>query len=98
MPSLWRYRLAVQADPLADGLLRILAAVAIQSMGIVSVRHDQTGARASTVMGIVATEPARVELLAARLAGMPWVRDIQVMARAGADERWRPEREAADLA
>jgi acetolactate synthase regulatory subunit len=92
------YRLAVHADPLADGLLRILGVLAVQPIGIVSVRHDQTARRSSTVLEIVAEEPARVERLAARLAAAPWARDVQVSASGAPVERSGLEMEVADAA
>lgn len=92
------WRLAVHADPMTDGLLRILGMVAVQPVEVVSVRHDQTARRASTVREIVAGNVGRVDLLAARLASAPWIRDVQV---SGSERLSRPRRcevAAADVA
>ncbi len=80
MLDLQSYTLSVHADPLADGLVRLLNLVALQPVSLARVHHDQAAHRATTVLDFSAAEPGRADLLAARLRQAVWVRDVQLQA------------------
>jgi hypothetical protein len=73
------YRLSIHADPIADGLARILNVVAVQPIDLTSVRHDQLKRGATTVLMIAAPSAGKADLLAARLGQVPWIRSVQLL-------------------
>ncbi|THD61261.1 hypothetical protein [Phenylobacterium sp.] len=73
-----RYRLSLHADPLPDGLARILNVVALQPVALMSVRHDQSERRATSVLEFETAAPDRAALLAARLRQAIWMHDVQL--------------------
>jgi hypothetical protein len=77
------YRLSIHADPLADGLARILNAVALQPVTLISVRYDRLGQGSTTVLKIAAIAPGKADLLAQRLGQAAWVRDVQLLEMTG---------------
>jgi len=64
---------------MADALLRILGAVVIQSIRLVSARHEVSDDEATTRLDILAPSPERAALLAARLAQAPCVRGVVLL-------------------
>ena len=75
----WRGCLTVTSDPMPDALLRILGAVVIQSICLVSARHEVSDGEATTRLDILAPSPERAALLAARLAQAPCVRGVVLL-------------------
>jgi acetolactate synthase regulatory subunit len=92
MADLVQFRLSVQTDPLADGLLRILGLVAVQPVRLVSVGHRQTEAGGVTALEIDALSPQKARLLAARLGELAWVREVALVSLT-ASKGWAAERQ-----
>jgi len=75
----WRCRLTVTSDPMPDALLRILGAMVVQSIRLVSARHQASDDEATTRLEILAPSPERAALLAARLAQAPCIRGVVLL-------------------
>jgi hypothetical protein len=69
----------VTSDPMPDALLRILGAVVVQSIHLVSARHEASDDEATTCLDILAPSPERAALLAARLAQAPCIRGVVLL-------------------
>ena len=78
-----RYAFRIEADPIPDVLLRLLGPFAVQQAVIAATRHEQTGARAWTMIEVTGLEPARAEHLGRRLGEIACVRSVR-LERAGA--------------
>jgi hypothetical protein len=72
------HRFEIEADPLADALLRVLGPFAVQQVTLACVRHDQAETGGRTVLETVALDPGKAELLRLRLAQLPCVRRVVV--------------------
>jgi acetolactate synthase regulatory subunit len=77
--GLWRCRLMVASDTSPDALLRILGAVAVQSIALAAVQHQASGAGATSRLEVLVSSPERAVLLAARLAQTPGVRGVELL-------------------
>jgi hypothetical protein len=77
----WRCCLTVTSDPTPDSLMRILGAVVVQSIFLVSAHHDASGEDATTRLELLAPSLERAALLAARLKQTPCVRGVVLLER-----------------
>jgi hypothetical protein len=75
----WRGCLTVTSDPMPDALLRVLGAVVVQSIRLVSARHEASDDEATTRLEILAPSSERAGLLAARLAQAPCIRGVVLL-------------------
>ena len=73
-----RHAFRIEADPIADVLLRVLGPFAVQQAVIAASRHEQTAARAWTVIEVTGLEPARAEHLGRRLREIACVRSVRL--------------------
>jgi acetolactate synthase regulatory subunit len=72
------HRFEIEADPLADALMRVLGPFAVQQVTLACVRHDQTDAGARTMLETTVLDAAKADLLGLRLAQLPCVRRVVV--------------------
>ena len=83
MPSPEHHEFRVEADAVADVLLRILGPFAVQGAELAAVSHERIGEDAWTVLEVAGLAPEQVELLRLRLAQIPSVRNVVVRRRLG---------------
>ena len=78
MPAPDRHEFRVEADDLPDMLLRILGPFAVQGATPTSVRHEQDGQGAWTLLETSGLTSERADLLVLRLAQVPRIRTARV--------------------
>ncbi|THD63457.1 hypothetical protein [Phenylobacterium sp.] len=60
--------------------MRIFNVVALQPVALISVRHDRSERRATSIVEFETAAPDRAALLAARLRQAIWMHDVQLRA------------------
>ena len=78
MPAPDRHEFHVESDPDVDVLMRILGLFAVQDAVPASLRHEQAGDGAWTVLEVAGLTPERAELVRLRLLQTPCVRDARL--------------------
>ncbi len=78
MPAPERHEFRIEADAVSDILLRITGPFAVQGVAPTSVRHEQDGEGAWTLLEVAGLTSERAEQLSLRLAQVPSVRGVRV--------------------